>query len=220
MESECVMLQKGMLLFDTAQYDGILKKLHMFNSSLATDEVVPCFITFYLIGMQELNDFGDANHILTGKERVRPQWIRAFTTAYNYFNSAGWVSLPYQQFERWGYYTSVEDASFMASIYVVPRFPSLLHCYDNFFCLIIKYFMVHQNITISIRKLNQSWQWLTTRVSMNRSWYFKNHSFASLRHNVICTICTFWERWVLSRYIENVWEWLEWVFYMWIVGVL
>ena len=73
LESECVMLQKGMLLFDTAQYDGILKKLHMFNSSLATDEVVPCFITFYLIGMQELNDFGDANHILTGKERVRPQ---------------------------------------------------------------------------------------------------------------------------------------------------
>ena len=134
------MLQKGMLLFDTAQYDGILKKLHMFNSSLATDEVVPCFITFYLIGMQELNDFGDANHILTGKERVCPQWIRTFTTAYNYFNSAGWVSLPYQQFERWGYYTSVEDASFMASIYVVPRFPSWLHCYDHFFCLINKVF--------------------------------------------------------------------------------
>jgi hypothetical protein len=30
-------MQKGMLLFDTAQYDGILKKLDAFNSSLTME---------------------------------------------------------------------------------------------------------------------------------------------------------------------------------------
>lgn len=49
-----LILQKGMLLFDTAQFDGILKKIAEFNSALASDPV----------NFQSIHYFSGASHIL------------------------------------------------------------------------------------------------------------------------------------------------------------